>query len=411
MILIIADNTTEIACPTTGFWPYFFSIQYFVILKLIMITLLYALFAATAAKIEVDSVWKYQRYILVVDFANRLPLPAPLSIFCYIYFILRWIMRMISCYYTIRWFKNRNKDEADGTFSGDEKHNMKLTDEDYNFWRHLAKEYSRRVDKKDEEKDINKKQWESIQSICEEIEYEKKILLKVKGRVTEVERMMTLSHVHLENLKRLTSIKFGGYESTDTVAMKGSHSSTQGHHILSRQSPYPGTQVQRVPVPDKYVPWEVMWINYDPVAYTKQKVDFVSKLQQFVDEDILLLQERQIDEDGQAKLPQLKWNQSATNPAGITIDRTSWCLTEDGTNVLFKLDNGLPRNPFGRTGLRGRGALPRWGPNHYTVLIITRWQTSRSSMGSNRVLEFVVEKSFPRWDQYSIPGVSILIYE
>jgi hypothetical protein len=67
-------------------------------------TLLYALFAATASKLqtETDSIWKFQRYILVVDFAHRLPLPAPLNIFCYIYFVLRFIFRFITCYYCCR---------------------------------------------------------------------------------------------------------------------------------------------------------------------------------------------------------------------------------------------------------------------------------------------------------------------
>lgn len=31
------------------------------------------------------------------------------------------------------------------------------------------------------------------------------------------------------------------------------------------------------------------------------------------------------------------------------------------------------RNIYGRTGLRGRGALSRWGPNHFVLVIITRY--------------------------------------
>lgn len=396
-------------CPTTGFWPYAFAIQYFVLLKLIMITLLYALFAATASKIETDAVWKYQRYILVVDFSNRLPLPAPLSIVCYAYFFMRWFMRCISCYYTVRWCRSlgSEKDKTDGVIfdRSDPNHNMKLSDEDYNFWKHLAREYARKQEKKAEDADITRKQWESIQSICEEVEYEKKLLRGLKGRVIEIERMTTLSHVYLENLKHLASIKFGGVEGlADTAPTMMSYQMKGAHHILSRQSPYPGTRVQRIPVPDKYVPWEVMWIDYDPVAYTKQKIDFATKLQPFVDEDILLLQELQLDEV-MSKLPVYKWNQSATNAAGITIDRSSWCSTEDGTSLLYKLESNMPRNPFGRTGLRGRGSLPRWGPNHYVMLIITRWQASKVPFAGGRPLEFVVEKNFPRWDQYTLPGV------
>ena len=36
-------------------------------------------------------------------------------------------------------------------------------------------------------------------------------------------------------------------------------------HIISRHSPYLHINVLRYPVPDKYVPWDVMFIDYDPV--------------------------------------------------------------------------------------------------------------------------------------------------
>lgn len=59
-------------------------------------------------------------------------------------------------------------------------------------------------------------------------------------------------------------------------------------HVLSRHTPYPGTCVQRYPVPDKYVPWEVMWTDYDPVAFTRPRSDFPVAIQPYVDEDVLL---------------------------------------------------------------------------------------------------------------------------
>lgn len=35
---------------------------------------------------------------------------------------------------------------------------------------------------------------------------------------------------------------------------------------------------------------------------------------------------------------------------------------------------GRPLNPLGRTGLKGRGLLGRWGPNHAADPIVTRWK-------------------------------------
>lgn len=244
-----------------------------------------------------------------------------------------------------------------------EKYNARLSEDDYNYWRHLAREYYDKQEKKSEEENISKKQWDCVQTISEEIEHEKKVLRQVKGKVNELERLMTQAHVYLESIKHL-AIKSYGLESS----LQGS----KFVHFLARHSPYPATRVQRVPIPDKYVPWEVMWIDYDPVAYTKPKSDFPNDIQGFVDEDILLLQELQLEEVS-SKLPALHWNMKSTNPAGITIDRQSWLKNEDGTHLVYKLDNGIPQNPYGRTGLRGRGALPRWGPNHYVILIITRF--------------------------------------
>ena len=38
----------------------------------------------------------------------------------------------------------------------------------------------------------------------------------------------------------------------------------------------------------------------------------------------------------------------------------------------YQVKDGLPLNPIGRTGLRGRGNLGRWGPNHSGNPVVTR---------------------------------------
>nr|UPO70949.1 sTRP4 [Mesobuthus martensii] len=99
-----AGRYDDDTCPNTGLWPYIFSIQYFVLLKLIMMTLLYALFSATASKLqtEVDAIWKFQRYQLIVDFAACLRLPAPLNVFSYVLIIFRWIIKCSTCKISIK---------------------------------------------------------------------------------------------------------------------------------------------------------------------------------------------------------------------------------------------------------------------------------------------------------------------
>ena len=61
-----------------------------------------------------------------------------------------------------------------------EKYSPRLSEEDYNFWRHLAREYYQKEELKIEEKHIIKKEWEAVQTISEEIEHEKKWLRQLK---------------------------------------------------------------------------------------------------------------------------------------------------------------------------------------------------------------------------------------
>ncbi len=61
----------------------------------------------------------------------------------------------------------------------------------------------------------------------------------------------------------------------------------------------------------------------------------------------------------------------------LTIDRKSWITTLDEQTsqlypFIYSLDStGLPKNPMGRTGVRGRGALYRYGPNHEIMVVVT----------------------------------------
>lgn len=52
-----------------------------------------------------------------------------------------------------------------------------------------------------------------------------------------------------------------------------------------------------------------------------------------------------------------------------TVDRVSF-------TGLYTVQNKRPLNPEGRTGLKGRGVLGRWGPNHAADPIVTRWKVS-----------------------------------
>ena len=77
--------------------------------------------------------------------------------------------------------------------------------------------------------------------------------------------------------------------------------------------------------------------------------------------------------------------------AYCNVDRRSY----SGTYMVM---NGIPRNPVERTGIVGRGSLPRWGPNHNSECVITRWQRDAATgevvlRDDSRVLEVLVTLS------------------
>src|SRR5699024_3452309 len=76
---------------------------------------------------------------------------------------------------------------AAGDDSEDDDVKRRLSKEDYNYWRHLAKVLYDEEQKRKEEDKLLTKQSENIQLICEELEYEKNILRKLK--VSTISRM------------------------------------------------------------------------------------------------------------------------------------------------------------------------------------------------------------------------------
>lgn len=127
-----------------------------------------------------------------------------------------------------------------------------------------------------------------------------------------------------------------------------------------------------------------------------------------------------------AKQNQYMWNCSVTveDPrlhlqAGkmINIDRTSWIEKINEANdklypFIYSLDGiGYPKNPIGRTGIRGRGALMRYGPNKEIMAIATRWRKANNNrpiyVEGRKLLEFINAKDKLTGSSI-IPGDTIL---
>jgi ADP-ribose pyrophosphatase len=116
---------------------------------------------------------------------------------------------------------------------------------------------------------------------------------------------------------------------------------------------YPGASVTRSVVPDQQVSWQTAFTDYAPTLYT---APVVASGPVWADKDFLT---------DKAATAAIKWND-----VDGKIDRRSF----EGD---YKLDeHGVPQNPLGRTGMRGRGLLGRFGPNHAADPIVTRYVSS-----------------------------------
>ncbi|KAH7972433.1 hypothetical protein HPB52_012121 [Rhipicephalus sanguineus] len=343
------SNYSDESCPNAGLWPYVFAVIYFAHLKLILLTVLVALFYNTVAEVtpQADAVWKFQRYELVMDFAMRRCLPPPLNAIAYVWCILAAIFKHLPLHPLA-------KDVSKG---------QKLSELDYHYWKQKALEYSNNLASANQ----NRAQMmsDNLTLMLEDVDYQRSTLDQLKGQVEEVQRKMSLSLIYLETLKQASSSK------GDPMSVAATIQQQTTLHYISRQSPYPGTKIQRFPVPDKFVPWEVMWLDYEPIAYTRPRAQFPAPLQVYVDEDIVVIPKT---ENAQS-LPPLKWNCLSTSPGGINIDRRSWIEDADSTNIIYILENeGVPR-----------------------------YQKSRSALSTGRGLEIALMRIF-RTDQFVLPG-------
>ncbi|KAJ8402572.1 hypothetical protein AAFF_G00366550 [Aldrovandia affinis] len=164
------------------------------------------------------------------------------------------------------------------------------------------------------------------------------------------------------------------------ASMSSLSSMLSAPHIKSRCPMYPGSETHRFPVPDDKLKWETKWPEYKPVRYTAPSV---LRKPDWADPDI-----------------------GSFSPLFNSLDGSVDRRSHMG---VYRVEEGKPLNPCGRTGLTGRGLLGRWGPNHAADPIVTRWK--RDSTGQRvlntgselPVLQFVAIK---RKDcgEWAVPG-------
>lgn len=116
-------------------------------------------------------------------------------------------------------------------------------------------------------------------------------------------------------------------------------------HVACRNGIY-AKAVQRAPVPEEFISWEINFVDYAPVFFESPGL------------------EGKPWADPKADDPSFK---PQFNSLDGKVNRKSHI-------GIYKIVNNLPQNPFGRTGITGRGTLGRFGPNHAADPIVSTWK-------------------------------------
>ncbi|XP_075036348.1 transient receptor potential cation channel subfamily M member 2 isoform X2 [Mixophyes fleayi] len=356
---------------------------YLLFTNILLLNLLIAMFNYTFQKVQEhsDQIWKFQRHDLIEEYYGRPPAPPPFILFNHLHMFIKQVILRESSVKQKQLKKLEMNEEA-----------TLLSWESYlkdNYLQHLEKQMKQNTEHKI--KDTSDK----VNTVVDMLE-----LNQVKRNASMENRLVALEEQALRSAKALdwivnTLLDYGfGSKETAPVIVSSKllgdidlrdtdETFSSQCHVNSRNIHYPDSNVVRFPVPDEKVPWEVEFNIYNPPINT-----VVRKDKHFHDPYTNCIETL------------LKINYNTLD--GI-INRKSYC----GTYVV---QDGLPLNPLGRTGLRGRGSLCWFGPNHAIHPIITQWMrnkdTSIIKKKSKKMLEVLVMKHNSS-EHWALPGGSL----
>ncbi|XP_077071926.1 transient receptor potential cation channel subfamily M member 2 isoform X3 [Siphateles boraxobius] len=309
---------------------------YLLFANILLLNLLIAIFNYTFQEVQdnTDTIWKFQRYELIKEYHSRPALPPPFILLSHLILFIRGVLL---CYPSQRHIHFRQKLE-------------KTEEEELLSWEAYMKDNYLASTRQDQSQSMEHR----IQDTAEKVGAMSELLEREQEMVsaTMAKRLTKLEEQVSESAKALRwiidALKSQGYKSKMQPPLMTGKSSDRDDgessgqdtddesapHTFARQLQYPGSNVKRFPVPEEKVSWEVNFTPYLPPVYNPQD------------------------------------------------------SSDSDTSVLDKY-----RNPEGRTGIRGKGALKSLGPNHILHPIFTRWRDAE-----RKVLEFLsvckdVEKS------------------
>ncbi|XP_030895493.1 transient receptor potential cation channel subfamily M member 2 isoform X2 [Leptonychotes weddellii] len=332
-----------------------------------------------------DQIWKFQRHDLIEEYHSRPPAPPPFILLSHLHLFIRRVVLKIPAKRHKQLKSKLEKNEEAALLS----------------WEIYLKEnylqnqqYQRKQRPEQQIQDIGDK----VNTAVDLLEMES---LKRSGsteqRLSSLEEQVAqMSRALHWIMKALRDGGFGSEEGLPTLAPQKTSEEQDHeldgrqkaedvgdtHHVNARHLLYPNSHVTRFPVPNEKVPWETEFLIYDPPFYTDDRKD-----------------KGLVDPVGNAleALASISYN-AVDGP----IDRRSF-------HGLYAVQDGLPLNPMGRTGLRGRGSLGCLGPNHTLQPVITRWRRNQDGAicrkSIKKMLEVLVVKH-PLSEAWALPGGS-----
>ncbi|XP_041662819.1 transient receptor potential cation channel subfamily M member 2-like isoform X1 [Cheilinus undulatus] len=315
---------------------------YLLFANILLLNLLIAIFNFTFQQVQynTDTIWKFQRYELIKEYHSRPAAPPPFIIFSHLYLFIRFLLLRlppVGC----KEFKNELR---------------QVEEEELLSWEVLMKDRYLLSTQQEQSQSMERRILDTAQKVTninERLEREEE-----SSSAAMTTRLARLEEQVMQTAKALQwimdSLKSQGFASKEPPSLTSAAADESPDflrnisekedrfHMNARQLHYPNSKITRFPVPEEKVPWEVSFSSYMPTYYTSEG------------------SEDQVD-----------------------------------GSELEGLDNY--RNPEGRTGVRGRGALSHLGPNLTVDLVLTRWRDNTRS-----VLEYLAV-----WDDHGslvLPG-------
>ncbi|XP_041372305.1 transient receptor potential cation channel subfamily M member-like 2 [Gigantopelta aegis] len=419
--LLYADHKA-VRCPSTvGRYlvPVLMGI-YILLTNVLLLNLLIAMFSYTFQKIQdkTNDYWNYHRFLLVVEYHSRPPLPPPFIIFTHLWQFFKYTICRCCCLLTEQSSDLRKKFDN------------KLEEKQLVQWENVIADNYRSNEEQAEYQSVEHQVKMSISRLDNVmVKIDELQEIQSNGQSLSMSRqsgMMNISPVVDRRLGALEDQMMHTYKALNWIMQSLSDSQLGTKppmlpdlqkqrnkdqqekekqaleekrlvqmlrekriesHFKSRQQIYPGSTIHRFPVPDEKVLWEISFPEYDPVRYTS---DFIINKSWADPLDLLALPQKERS--------QITFNAYDTR---FNVNRKS------NLDKGYQVKDGLPLNPIGRTGLIGRGVLGRWGPNHAGDPVVTRWKLDSSGnkvlQDNKPMLEFVAVKRSDN-KEWAIPG-------